>query len=116
MLAAAVVGSAQIVAYRYPAISGNQSFGGALGMDFNVNQDIYITALGVFDSGQNGIQNNIDCLIYDRVTQQVVASRFFAPNSQGLGDGSTNFLDLPSPLLLSAGFQGTIVAQGYGIL
>lgn len=106
--------SAQIIAYKFPAISGNQSFGGALGMDFNVNQAIYVTALGVFDSSQNGIQNNIDCLIYDRVTQQVMASRFFSPSSQGLGDGTTNFLDLPSQVLLPAGFQGTIVAQGYG--
>jgi hypothetical protein len=116
LLASAALGSAQIIAYRFPAISGNQSFGGALGMDFNVNEAIYVTALGVFDSAQNGIQNNLDCLIYDRVTQQVVASKFFSPSSQGIGDGTTNFLDLNSPVLLPAGFQGAIVAQGYGIL
>ncbi len=115
-LATAALGSAQVIAYKFPAISGNQTYGGALGMDFNVNQAIYVTALGVFDSGQNGIQNNIDCYIYNRVTQQAVASRFFSPSSQGLGDGTTNFLDLSAPLLLPAGFQGTIVAQGYGVL
>lgn len=85
-------------------------------MDFDVNQNIYITALGIFDSGQNGIQNNIDAYIYNRDTQQIVASRHFGPTSMGLGDGTTNFLDLTSPLLLSAGFRGSIVVQGYGVL
>lgn len=108
--------SAQHIAYTYPKLTGNQSFSGALGMDFDVNQDICITALGIFDSGQNGIQNNIDAYIYNRDTQQIVASRFFGPSSMGLGDGTTNFLDLSRPLLLSAGFKGSIVVQGYGIL
>ncbi|HJP83135.1 MAG TPA: PEP-CTERM sorting domain-containing protein [Fimbriimonadaceae bacterium] len=108
--------SAQFIAYRYPQVSGNQSFGGALGMDFNVNQGIFITALGIFDSAQNGIQNNIDCFIYNRDTQQIVASRFFGPANMGLGDGTTNFLDLPSPIFLPSGFHGSIVAQGFGVL
>lgn len=116
VLGFAAIGNAQFTAYLYPQLTGNQSFGGALGMDFDVNQDIRITALGVFDSGQNGIQNNIDCFIYNRETQQIVASRFFSPGNQGHGDGRTNFLDLASPLFLPAGFKGSIVAQGYGIL
>jgi hypothetical protein len=108
--------SAQFTAYHFPQLTGNQTFGGALGMDFDVNQDILITSLGIFDSGQNGIQNNIDCLIYNRITQQVVASKSFGPSNQGLGDGTTNFLDFNTPILLTAGFKGSIVAQGYGVL
>lgn len=108
--------SAQHIAYTYPQLTGNQSFSGALGMDFDVNKDIYITALGIFDSGQNGIQNNIDAYIYNRDTHQIVASRLFGPTSMGIGDGTTNFLDLSAPVLLSAGFRGSIVVQGYGIL
>ena len=116
LLAVSTIASGQIIAYRYPHLQGNQSFGGALGMDFNVNQSIQITALGIFDSAQNGIQNNIDCFIFNRDTQQVVASRFFGPANMGLGDGTTNFLDLSAPVILPAGFKGSIVAQGYGIL
>lgn len=107
---------ANFTAYTYPQLTGNQWFSGALGMDFDVNQDIYITALGIFDSGQDGIKNNIDCIIYDRETQQVVASRSFSPTSMGHGDGTSNFLTFNAPLLLKAGFKGSIVAQGYGIL
>jgi len=108
--------SADFIAYRYPQLTGNQAFSGALGMDFDVNQDIKITALGIFDSAQNGIQNNIDCFIYNRETQQIVASKFFGPANMGLGDGTTNFLDLNTPVFLEAGFKGSIVAQGFGIL
>ncbi len=116
MFAVVALSSAQFTAYRFPQITGNQWFSGALGMDFDVNQDIWVSSLGIFDSGHDGIQNNIDCLIYNRDTQQVVASRFFSPNNMGLGDGSSNFLDLVNPVLLHAGFHGSIVAQGYGIL
>ena len=116
ILALTGAASAQFIAYRYPHGSGNQSFGGSLGMDFNVNQGIFITALGIFDSAQNGIQNNIDCFIYNRDTQQIVASRLFGPANMGLGDGTTNFLDLPSPVFLPSGFHGSIVAQGFGVL
>lgn len=116
ILLISATGFAQFSAYTFPRVTGNQWFGGALGMDFDVNQDILITALGIFDSGQNGIQNNIDCYIYDRDTRQVVASRFFSPTNMGLGDGTSNFLDLAAPIRLRAGFHGSIVAQGFGIL
>jgi len=115
-LGAAALGQAQFVAYHYPSLTGNQTFGGALGMDFDVNQAISVTSLGIFDSGQNGIKNNIDCILYNRDTHAVVVSRSFSPSNMGFGLFGTNFLDLNTPITLAAGFHGTIVAQGYGVL
>ncbi|MBN9503585.1 MAG: hypothetical protein BGO01_16580 [Armatimonadetes bacterium 55-13] len=115
-LLAVNLASAQFVAYKYPKVTGNQAYGGALGMDFDVIVPIKITALGIFDSAQDGIKNNIDCILYNRDTKAAVASKAFSPSNMGIGDGSSNFLDLATPVYLPAGFHATIVAQGYGIL
>ncbi len=104
-----------IVAYNVPAGTvGNQAFGGALGMDFTVNDSIIIDSLGVFDSGSNGLSTPITARIFDRTRPQVaIATLVFPAGSPGtLIDGS-RFLDLTVPLQLPAGFQGTIVASGY---
>ena len=46
-----VVAQSSFVAYDVPeGVVGNQEFGGALGHDFDVNLDVVITRLGVFDS------------------------------------------------------------------
>jgi len=116
LIGAAALGNAQFVAFHYPTGQGNQAFGGALGMDFDVNAAISITSLGIFDSNQDGIKDNIDCILYDRDTHAVVVKKSFSPSNMGIGLYSANFLDLASPVILHAGFHGTIVAQGYGTL
>ena len=50
------VGSGAVIAYNIAAgMNGNQAWGGVLGMDFDVEHAINVTALGAFDSGSNGI-------------------------------------------------------------
>ena len=67
---------AQVIAYRVTAGTvGNQDdLDGALGMDFDVNATIHVTALGVFDSGQNGLAFDTPVYIYDRNTHLSVVS------------------------------------------
>ncbi len=103
------------VAYNVPAATvGNQSWTGALGMDFDVVSTIVVTQLGVFDSNSDGLMSPITAYIYDRDTQTVVTSLLFAAGATGtLVDGS-RFLSLACPLSLPAGFHGEIVADGYG--
>jgi hypothetical protein len=115
-VAALVNARAQTVAYTYPTGIGNQAYGGALGMDFDVNAPIQITALGAFDSGNNGFLNNIDVILYNRDTQASVAAVQFSPSMWGYGLGASCFQNLAAAITLQAGFHGTIVAQGYGIL
>ena len=44
-----------VIAYDVPSGTvGNQDFSGPLGMDFDVEADITITRVGVFDSGSDG--------------------------------------------------------------
>ncbi len=108
--------AAAVVAYNVPAGTvGNQAFDGSLGMDFDVTAPISVTSLGVFDSGSNGLLNSLNAYIYDRTNTAVpVATLSFSPGSPGtLVDGS-RFKSLASPLVLLPGFQGTIVAEGYG--
>lgn len=103
------------VAYKVAASTvGNQDFGGALGMDFDVASPIKVTKLGVFDDSSDGLFLPINARLYNRATQEVVATLDFTADSAGeLVEGS-RFKSLPSPLSLPAGFQGTMVASGYG--
>ena len=105
-----------VTAYSIPApVSGNQNFGGSLGMDFNTTLPITVSHLGVFDSNADGLAVPLTAHIYDRTnTAAPIATLNFAAGNTGTLVGSQRFLALGSPLNLPAGFQGTIVAEGYG--
>ncbi|MCI0458154.1 MAG: PKD domain-containing protein, partial [Gemmataceae bacterium] len=93
---------------------GVQDFSGPLGMDFNTTQDVLVTRLGVFDSGADGLARALTARLYNRDTGTQLADLAFATGDTGsLGDGS-RFLPLATPLVLPAGFHGTMVAEGYG--
>lgn len=102
------------VAYTTGNQTGNQTFGGPLGMDFDVVSPIQITALGVFDSGQNGLQNPLTVYIYNRDTQAAVATLNFATGNTGTLLNGSRFLNLLAPLVLPVGFHGSVVGEGYG--
>jgi hypothetical protein len=104
-----------VPAYAVPAGTvGVQQFEGALGMDFNVNKPVAVTSLGVFDSGQDGLQRTLTAILYDRSTHTALATLTFTPDDPGTLVGGSRYKLLANPLLLPAGFQGTIVAEGYG--
>ena len=110
--------SASVTAYNVPAgTGGNQDFGGSLGMDFNVVSapGVTVDRLGVFDSGSNGLANAVNAYIYDRATGLPVpgGTLTFAAGATGTLEGGSRFLSLASPITLPAGFQGSIVAEGY---
>ncbi len=93
---------------------GNQNFGGALGMHFDVLRAVRITRLGVFDDSSDGLFLPITARLYDRATGQVLAEVLFTPEEPGELIGGSRFKDLAEPRVLSAGFQGTIATAGYG--
>ena len=110
------VATAQVTAITLPAGTiGNQAWPGALGIDFDVNQAITITSLGAFDSGADGFATAKTVRIYDRTTQTVVGPSLTFLAGTGTLIGSYRFA--PSGLIsfvLAAGFQGSIVADGFG--
>ena len=72
------------IAYEVPSATvGNQDFGGALGHDFNVNAEILITRLGVFDSGSDGLSATITARVFDRDAETELASLEFTPEDPG---------------------------------
>jgi hypothetical protein len=117
---------ADTIAYVNP--SGTQSNQGAglgpIGMDFDVNQDIVITQLGVFDAGENGVALPLQARLYERkatVTNcnsacnvNLVAKLDFTPDDPGTLIDASVFKPLDDPITLPAGFKGTIVASGFG--
>ncbi|MDB6134918.1 MAG: autotransporter-associated beta strand repeat protein [Verrucomicrobiales bacterium] len=111
-------------AYAVPeGTFGNQSFGGSLGMDFDVANPVKVTKLGAFDSGADGLLVPITVAIYDRTTGTPVTPLMEFPVDDGSTptreDGelleSSRFLPLNPPVVLPEGFQGSIVAYGYGV-
>ena len=94
--------------------AGTQDFTGSLGLDFDVNSNIEITSLGVFDDLSNGLNRTISVAIFDRNTQSIVGPTLtFSGASDTLVNGY-RVRDLANAISLSAGFQGSIVAWGYG--
>ena len=103
------------IAYVNPEVKeGNQAFDGSLGMDFNVTRPIQITKLGVFDEYSDGLYLTLHAAVWDRQNLRELANLEFTPEEPGDLVGGSRFKALSTPLVLPAGFQGTIVAYGYG--
>ncbi|MCI0537074.1 MAG: hypothetical protein L0Z50_17805, partial [Verrucomicrobiales bacterium] len=107
----------KFIAYAVPAdTAGNQAFGGTLGMDFDVANAIIVTQLGVFDDNADGLNLPITARLFDRSTDPPteLVSLEFSPDAPGTLVGGSRFKPLTTPLRLATGFEGTIVAEGYG--
>ncbi len=114
--AARIQAGEKFIAYPTPAgTMGNQAdFPGALGHDFDVNIDILVHRLGVFDHASDGLKTPITAHLYERGSLADVAVIAFTPGDEGELIGGARFKPLPAPLALPAGSQWTIVAEGYG--
>jgi hypothetical protein len=113
------LGGGPVAAYNVPAGTVGQSisFLQSFGMDFDVTEPIRVTSLGLFDSGQSGWDTNFlpyFAYLYDRRTQQPLASVSFTTDDPGTLVGGSRFKALSQPLLLPAGFQGTITGDNQG--
>lgn len=104
------------IAYINPQFQeGNQAFDGSLGMDFDVVHPIQITRLGVFDEYSDGwLARPIRAAIFDRNSREEIVFLEFTTEEPGELVGGSLFKTLETPLNLPSGFQGTIVASGYG--
>ncbi len=95
---------------------GNQAFDGSLGMDFRTYRPTMVTHLGVFDSSQDGLNRAITARLYERGpgnTGTELASVTLS-GTDGQLIGGTRYVPLATPLYLPRGFDGTMVAEGYG--
>ena len=107
--------TAGTIAYQTRTGSGNESFEGNLGMDFEVVRPVRITELGVFDHLQDGIQGTVAVSLWSLRGSQGsrLAWRTFAGDSGELADGTgSRFLELDEPLFLQPGLY-SVVASGF---
>ena len=73
-----------------------------------------VSHFGVFDDGSDGLKSTLECSIWCRTTQKEYGPRIsFAVDDDGILDGGSRFKRLAEPLVLPAGFQGSIVSWGY---
>jgi hypothetical protein len=94
---------------------GNQSYAGSLGLDFTVgSSDIVVTEIGVFDSGFDGLSNEITAYIYDSSGSVVTGGHVFSAGyTSALDSDPYRFMDIADVTLLAGGSY-SIVAEGYG--
>ena len=115
-------------AYAVPAGTvGNQAYGGALGLDFDVTQPVQVTELGCFDESGNGIGAGITITVAlwrrnhagtpsvptDDTGAGIVVLTNFTSAGPGTLVGGQQFKTLATPVTLTNGSY-TIVAYGYG--
>jgi PEP-CTERM motif len=102
---------ASFQAYYTADTFGNQNYPGNLGLDFNVNAPIAITALGAFDSGGLPFSPGVTVGLYQRLpggdpnsdfTGALLAS--VSITNQGTLLTNYRFVQLTTPLTLAAGF------------
>ena len=103
--------------YLEPGV-GTQNFTEGLGHDFLViGEAIEVTALGVFDSGADGLNRELTSELWVRddnnLGTSLLASLSFVPGAPGLLHHSNRIKSLPTPLVLEPGAY-TIVGRGYG--
>jgi hypothetical protein len=107
----------RFVAYVVPpGTVGAQAVGNSLGMDFEVRTQIVVSALGMFDSGSDGVLSNatLTAQIWRRSgnTGTLLAATNFTTANPGALVGGSRFKPLSSPLVLSNGSY-TLVAYGF---
>lgn len=112
LAAVAVPAGAAVAVYSTANTTpGNQSFGGTLGLNFDVNSPIGILSFGAFDSGKDGITTDIFVTILDRNTGLSVAPTV-AFNGTANPGGDAYVFKAVSPFALGVG-NYQLVAYGY---
>jgi hypothetical protein len=91
--------------------TGNQGWTGPLGIDFTVNQSIWVTQFGAYDSGANGFANTINVGIFNRSTGLLVGSSAALTTANTTLVGHDRFLDVTDFLLGPGAYS--IVADGF---
>jgi len=106
--------AADFVMHTANTLTGNQAWS-SVGLTFDVNPGpgINVLALGVYDSGQDGIGGGatLSTVIFDSAHTPLIQMDFWA-NSPGTLAGAYLFKPLQTPLLLAPG-QYSIVAYGF---
>ena len=103
---------------------GTQTFPEGLGHDFVVNEAISVNALGVFDSGADGLGLQLSAELWQRDdagtpetfnddTGIQLVSLLFTPGDPGFLHNSNRFKALPDSITLEPGAY-TVVGRGYG--
>lgn len=109
LLAAGAAPAANI--YTAPAgLSGNQAWGGTLGLDFEVLGSITVDQLGAFDSGGDGVSGSLHSAIFDMNGTAVTPLATFAGTA---GTGAPYLMQSIAPVTLGAG-RYQLASWGYG--
>ncbi|MCU0779503.1 MAG: chitobiase/beta-hexosaminidase C-terminal domain-containing protein, partial [Akkermansiaceae bacterium] len=110
---------------KYPlSLNGNSTWGGSLGSDFIVEEEVVVTQLGAFDHNRDGFSNPVTVQVWQRndggtplspaddTAGVLLEEMIFTPADPGTLDGSHRWKSLATPRTLAPGSY-TIFAWGY---
>lgn len=94
--------------------TGNQAYGDMLGNDFLANSAVWITQVGVFDDGKNGLTNSLQVGLYDVTAgySAVISPVTFAAGTANAG-GTQFIYQNVTPVQLTAGHVYSVQASGF---
>jgi hypothetical protein len=95
------------------SVAGNQSWTTMLGNDFTANSAVWVTQVGVFDSGMDGLTGSLQVGLYDVTAgfaPVVSAVTFLAGTANG---GSQFIYQDVTPVQLTAGHTYSVQAIGF---
>jgi hypothetical protein len=114
---AAAPATADFTMHTANVLTGNQGWS-SVGLTFNVNSQIKVLELGIYDSAQDGIKPlvtgapvTLSTLIFDSA-KNVLAQMDFSTNDTGTLVGAYRWKSLATPLTLAPG-QYAIVGYGF---
>jgi len=95
------------------SVTGNQNYGQMLGLDFTAQSNVWVTQLGVFDSGMDGLVGAIQVGLYDvtNAFATVIAPVTFAAGT--LNGGTQYIFQNVTPVQLVAGNTYSVQASGF---
>lgn len=110
-LSLAISAGAATVYGAAPGLSGNQTWGGTLGLDFRVNSAVQVTSLGAFDHGGDGITGHVFTTIFNSTGSAVGPVVDFSGAANPLGDAYIR--QAVTPFTLNPGTY-QLASWGYG--
>jgi hypothetical protein len=116
ILSGSAISASAAIAYTASGpTTGNQNYGGSLGLDFDVLSPVAVSALLAFDDDADGWTTGtvVTVGIYDRNTQMLVTPVIaFSPSSPGTLDGGSYRSQSIAAVDLPVG-QYAVVAHGF---
>ena len=99
--------------YRNDSVGKHFIPHGPVGFDFVACDNINVSALGLYDDGNDGFKGNLKVTLYETYTQKIILARVFLPfGARGSSVHGMHVYKGGESVILPKGFHGSVVLEG----